>query len=189
MVPTLSFARPPQSLCFLANLMHSSEHVTVHQDNSYLVSGELSYRQIVTQESPFCGWIPWPRVFCQTAAHQQEALHYLSLVPTSRMLFQAMIMPSTGKQLQGLVGHIPSLRLCLQGCAGIVLRLGWWTIHSSVLLFWQQAHRAASGALQLMVLQRKTAPIRGHSKLCLPSRGRVPVFLCLTHWPFGLPLA
>lgn len=39
-------------------------------------------------------------------------------------------MPSSGKQLQGLVGLMPNLYhlyLCLQGWVGTVLRLGWWT--------------------------------------------------------------
>lgn len=118
--------------CILQNMWEESPfNRTTHiwcQVNCHI--GELSHRKALSV-AEFLGQE------CSARQPHTSKRHYITSVwyPLSRMLFQAMIMPNTGKQLQGLVGHIPSLWLCLQGCAGIGLRLGWWTIHSSVLLF------------------------------------------------------
>lgn len=123
MASTLPFARAPQSFCFLANLTHSSEDVggiTVHQDNSHLVSGELSHRKALSV-AEFLGQE------CPARAPQASARHCTTQPGTH--LQDALLghAQCTALESRGLVGLVSNPWPHLQGCAGTVLRPGWWT--------------------------------------------------------------
>lgn len=182
MVPILSFARAPQSLCFLFNLTHSSEDVggiTVHQDNSHLVSGELSHKKGLSV-AEFLGKEHSARVphastrygTTQPGTHLQDALLGHA---------QCTALESSCEDLWG--SCLTHDYVCRAAQAQSWSWAGKPTHHSSVFLIWWQVHRAAFGELQLMVVQRKTqASVRVFAgrKLLLDRQGKSRTHTALT---------
>lgn len=179
----LPFARAPQSLCFFANLTHSSQDVggiTVHRDNSYLVSGELSHRKALSV-AKLIGQEHSVRQLHTSDSHWTTSAWYPPLGCSSRpSLCQAL-----ESSCRDLWGSCLTCGYVCRAAQAQVLRLGWW-INTSLICV-TNLIAGPQGCLRCTptdgLAEKDSATVRPHSKLCLPARGRVPILLCLTHWP------